>query len=110
MPRQAWSPKRERQYEHVKESEKERGRSEETAERIAAATVNQTRTAKGERKRPKSPAERAEARRDMARVGTSGGKAATGGSRGRRKGKNPGRLRDAASGASMDRRGARLTL
>ncbi|TME93284.1 MAG: plasmid stabilization protein [Chloroflexi bacterium] len=83
MPRQAWSPKRERQYEHVKESEKERGRSEETAERIAAATVNQTRTAKGETKEPKSPAERAQARRDMARVGKKGGKAAKGGSRGR---------------------------
>src|SRR5207245_5403817 len=39
MPREAWSDKRERQYEHVKESELERGRGEDAAERIAAATV-----------------------------------------------------------------------
>jgi hypothetical protein len=63
MPRQAWTDKRERQYEHIKENEKERGRSEDTAERIAAATVNRTRTAKGETKEPKSPAERARAKR-----------------------------------------------
>jgi len=83
MPREAWSPKRERQYEHVKESLKGRGRSEETAERIAAATVNQTRTAKGETKEPKSPAERAQARQDMSRAGKKGGKAAAGRSRAR---------------------------
>ena len=76
MPRQAWSPKRERQYEHVKESLEQRGRSEETAERIAAATVNQTRTAKGETKERKSPAERAQARQDMSRAGKKGGNAA----------------------------------
>ena len=50
MPRASWSPKRERQYEHIKANEKERGRSEGAAERIAAATVNRTRTAKGETK------------------------------------------------------------
>jgi len=83
MPQEAWSAKRERQYDHVKQSLKQRGRSEETAERIAAATVNQTRTAKGETKEPKSPAERAQAQRDMARAGKKGGKAAKGGSRGR---------------------------
>lgn len=53
MPRRDWSEKRERQYEHVKQSEVERGRPEEVAERIAAATVNQTRTAKGETKEAK---------------------------------------------------------
>lgn len=58
MPQQAWTAKRERQYEHIKENVKERGRSEDTAERIAAATVNRTRTAKGETKKPKSPTER----------------------------------------------------
>jgi hypothetical protein len=41
-------PKRQRQYEHIKESELKRGRSEEDAERIAAATVNRTRRLKGE--------------------------------------------------------------
>jgi hypothetical protein len=49
MPR-SWSDKRERQYEHVKESEEERGRPERTAKRIAAATVNKTRRQKGETK------------------------------------------------------------
>jgi len=50
MPQKAWTAKRERQYEHIKENERERGRSERTAERIAAATVNKTRAAKGETK------------------------------------------------------------
>ena len=61
MPQDAWSPKRERQYKHIKEEEKKSGRSEATAERIAAATVNRTRTAKGETKEPKSAAERSRA-------------------------------------------------
>ena len=51
MPEKAWSKKRERQYKHVKESEKEAGRSTEDAERIAAATVNKTRAEKGETKK-----------------------------------------------------------
>jgi hypothetical protein len=63
MPQKAWTEKPERQYEHIKENEKERGRSEGTAERIAAATVNRTRTAKGETKEPKSPTERKQAQR-----------------------------------------------
>ena len=63
MPQKAWTAKRERQYEHIKENEKERGRSEDTAERIAAATVNRTRTAKGETKEQKSPTERKRAQR-----------------------------------------------
>jgi len=51
MPRNEWSPKRERQYEHIKESEEKReGRSEGTAKRIAAATVNKERKEKGETK------------------------------------------------------------
>ncbi|NLI73953.1 MAG: hypothetical protein GX369_04185 [Euryarchaeota archaeon] len=44
------SQKRERQYEHIKKSEMDQGRSEEDAERIAAATVNKTRREKGETK------------------------------------------------------------
>ncbi|MGP9695595.1 plasmid stabilization protein [Brachybacterium sp. AOP25-B2-12] len=47
MP-EAWSAKRERQYEHVKESVEEQGRSEETAEEIAARTVNKARAQAGE--------------------------------------------------------------
>jgi hypothetical protein len=52
-PNQEWSAKRERQYEHVKESEEERGKSEKTSKRIAAATVNKTRAEKGETKESK---------------------------------------------------------
>jgi hypothetical protein len=40
MPQQAWSAKRERQYEHKKEGLEERGDSESLAEEIAARTVN----------------------------------------------------------------------
>jgi hypothetical protein len=47
MP-EAWSAKRERQYQHVKDSVQEQGRSEETAEEIAARTVNKTRAQEGE--------------------------------------------------------------
>jgi hypothetical protein len=50
MPQEAWSDKRERQYEHIKESYEERGKSEEKAEELAARTVNKTRAEKGETK------------------------------------------------------------
>ena len=39
MPK-AWSDKRERQYEHIKDSLQARGKKEKTAEEIAARTVN----------------------------------------------------------------------
>ncbi|MGZ4353746.1 MAG: plasmid stabilization protein [Gaiellaceae bacterium] len=48
MPQKAWSAKRERQYEHVKESELEQGRSEKRAKEIAARTVNKERARSGE--------------------------------------------------------------
>lgn len=50
MPRGQWSDKRERQYEHIKEGLKDRGRSEDTAEEIAARTVNKERARHGEAK------------------------------------------------------------
>lgn len=50
MPQRAWSAKRERQYEHVKEGLKDRGRGESTAEEIAARTVNKERARAGESK------------------------------------------------------------
>lgn len=50
MPQQAWNSKRERQYEHVKEGLRERGEREETAEEIAARTVNKERARSGEAK------------------------------------------------------------
>jgi plasmid stabilization system protein ParE len=48
MPQQAWSAKRERQYEHIKDSAKQRGKSEDVAEEIAARTVNKERARHGE--------------------------------------------------------------
>ncbi|HEY2638587.1 MAG TPA: plasmid stabilization protein, partial [Streptosporangiaceae bacterium] len=47
MPRGS-SPKRERQYEHIKESAKERGESTKRATEIAARTVNKERARSGE--------------------------------------------------------------
>ncbi len=41
-------PKRARQYEHVKKSEKQAGRSEQRAEEIAARTVNKEKARSGE--------------------------------------------------------------
>ncbi len=50
MPR-GFSKKRERQYEHIKDSLTDRGRSEDTAEEIAARTVNKERARAGESRR-----------------------------------------------------------
>ncbi|THA71209.1 plasmid stabilization protein [Streptomyces sp. A0958] len=60
------SPKRERQYEHVKEGAEKRGTSEKRAKEIAARTVNKERARSGESKTasktstrdPKSASER----------------------------------------------------
>ncbi|MEU9160918.1 plasmid stabilization protein [Streptomyces sp. NPDC048424] len=49
MPR-SFSQKRERQYEHIKESAQKRGESTERAEEIAARTVNKERARAGESK------------------------------------------------------------
>ena len=50
MPQRAWSDKRERQYSHIKEGLLERGEKEDTAEEIAARTVNKERARVGEAK------------------------------------------------------------
>ncbi|MEU5885106.1 plasmid stabilization protein [Spirillospora sp. NPDC047279] len=50
MPQQAWSKKRERQYQDIKSSELDRGASEQRAEEIAARTVNKNRARSGEAK------------------------------------------------------------
>jgi plasmid stabilization system protein ParE len=66
MPRRAWSDKRERQYEHIKEGLLEQGRSEDKAEEIAARTVNKEakdRGIDGRSKMSKAQLERALARR-----------------------------------------------
>ncbi|MGK5630426.1 plasmid stabilization protein [Streptomyces sp. URMC 123] len=44
------SPKRERQYEHIKESAEQRGASEKRAKEIASRTVNKERARSGESK------------------------------------------------------------
>jgi hypothetical protein len=50
MPQQAWSARRERQYQHIKSGLKARGDSEPEAEEIAARTVNKERARHGESK------------------------------------------------------------
>ncbi len=54
MPQKAWSAKRERQYEHIKEGLKERGESNDEAQEIAARTVNKERARAGEAKQASS--------------------------------------------------------
>ena len=49
MPK-AWTNKDERQYEHIKDSEKKEGRSTKRAKSIAAATVNKQRASEGRTK------------------------------------------------------------
>lgn len=48
MPQQAWSKKRERQYEHIRDSKLDAGASRDEAEEIAARTVNKERARAGE--------------------------------------------------------------
>ena len=50
MPQNAWSNKRERQYEHIKGSATKQGASTKRAKQIAAATVNKERARTGEAK------------------------------------------------------------
>ena len=50
MPQRAWSDKRERQYQHIKKGVLQRGEDEDTAEEIAARTVNKERARSGEAK------------------------------------------------------------
>jgi len=50
MPQAAWSRKRDRQYEHIKDGLRSRGKPEGLAEEIAARTVNKERARSGEAK------------------------------------------------------------
>jgi hypothetical protein len=65
--------KRARQYEHIKESQRERGTSESRAEEIAARTVNKERARSGESrtKSRTSTQDMSPARRGGLRSGTS---------------------------------------
>ena len=79
MPQQAWSKKRERQYEHIKSGLKKRGESEDKAEEIAARTVNKERARKGEAKESSklSREDISSGRRGGMRSGTRGPKGRT---------------------------------
>lgn len=48
MPKKTWSDKRERQYQHILDSERTQGKSKEVAKEIAARTVNKVRAQEGE--------------------------------------------------------------
>ncbi len=48
MPQKQWSQKRERQYQHILDSERKQGKSEGVAKEIAARTVNKVRAQEGE--------------------------------------------------------------
>ena len=73
MPQRAWSNKRERQYEHVVESEKKQGRSTKRAKEIAARTVNKERARSGEARESSrtSRSDLSSGRRGGLRSGTS---------------------------------------
>lgn len=71
------SPKRERQYKHIKASAKTRGESKDRAEEIAARTVNKERARHGESKTSSRTSTR-----DVS-SGHRGGKRSHGGSKGR---------------------------
>jgi hypothetical protein len=76
MPK-AWSNKRERQYDHIKEGLEDRGRDEDTAEEIAARTVNKERARSGESK------EKSRSSTDDISSGRRGGKRSHSGAGGR---------------------------
>lgn len=73
------SSKRERQYEHVKDSAEDRGASKGRAKELAARTVNKQRTRSGEAKsssssstKGKSPSQRGEEKSGKSGSGGSG--------------------------------------
>jgi len=68
-----------RQYEHIKESERSQGRSEERAEEIAARTVNKERARSGEAKTSSrlSKTDMSSSRRGGLRSGTNRAKGRT---------------------------------
>lgn len=75
MPRgdkSAYTDKQKRQAEHIEESERERGASESTAERIAWATVNKQdgggkRSGSARKATKKAPAKKATAKKTAAK-------------------------------------------
>ena len=80
MPQKAWSNKRERQYEHIKDSEKKSGASTKRAKEIAARTVNKERARSGEAKESSRTS-----RRDMSSSRRGGQRSGTNRPKGRTK-------------------------
>lgn len=79
MPQQAWSTKRERQYEHIKDGLQDRGRPAREASSIAARTVNKERARAGEsRQRSRSSVkDKSSGQRGGQRSGTNRAKGRT---------------------------------
>ena len=73
MPQDAWSTKRERQYEHIEEGLEKRGTPTKRAKEIAARTVNKERARSGEAKESSrlSRKDMSSGRRGGLRSGTS---------------------------------------
>jgi hypothetical protein len=82
-PRGVKSSKRERQYEHIKESARKQGRSPRRAKQIAAATVNKQRRQAGETKGSRKSSSRS-------RKSSAGSRKSAGGSRKRAGGRKSG--------------------
>lgn len=80
MPQRAWNDKRERQYEHIVDSEKEQGRSTKRAKEIAARTVNKERARSGEARESSRTS-----RRDMSSYQRGGRRSGTNRPKGRTK-------------------------
>jgi 3-hydroxyisobutyrate dehydrogenase-like beta-hydroxyacid dehydrogenase len=80
MPQEAWSAKRERQYEHIKESAKDQGASTKRAKEIAARTVNKERARTGEARESSRTS-----RKDMSSSRRGGQRSGTNRPRGRTK-------------------------
>jgi hypothetical protein len=80
MPQKAWSNKRERQYQHIKESAKDQGASTKRAKEIAARTVNKERARSGEARESSR-----NSRRDMSSSRRGGQRSGTNRPKGRTK-------------------------
>ena len=83
MPRGA-SPKRERQYEHIKQSAKKSGRYGGRAEEVAARTVNKIRAEKGETKSKRSSSSKSRSTKLRSKGSSTRARNAATGARGRR--------------------------
>jgi len=79
MPRSEWTAKQERQYEHIKDSAKQRGVTTKRAKEIAARTVNKERAQRGQTRTASRSSVRdmPSSRRGGLRSGTSGPKGRT---------------------------------